>query len=34
VTRARGLSVAQVLGHRTLVLSEAAVGTLAKDLSA
>jgi large subunit ribosomal protein L4 len=34
VTRARGLSVAEVLGHRTLVLSEAAVGTLAKDLSA
>ena len=34
VGRARGLNVVDVLGHRTLVLSEAAVTTLAQDLQA
>jgi large subunit ribosomal protein L4 len=34
VGRARGLNVVDVLGHRTLVLSEAAVSALAQDLQA
>jgi large subunit ribosomal protein L4 len=34
VGRARGLNVVDVLGHRTLLLSEAAAATLARDLQA